>query len=106
MPWVYLTFGVCFSVVSTLCTKLSHGATRLTPSVFWLLFQVATFFCIAQSMKQINMGVVYAVWCGAGIIFIEALDVMFFSHTLNWLRIFYMLVIMSGIFGLQQTTPV
>ena len=106
MPWLYLSFGIFFSVISTLCTKLSYGATRLTPAVFWLLFQVAAFFCIARSMKQINMGVVYAVWCGAGMVFIEALDVMLFSHTLNWPRTFYILVIISGIFGLQQTSAI
>ena len=104
MPWLYLSFGIFFSVSSTICTKLSHGATRTLPMFFWLVFQVATFFCIARSMKHISMGVVYALWCGAGMIFIEAVDVLFFSQAFSWSRILYMTVIMIGVIGLPQTT--
>ena len=99
MPWLYLSLGIFFSVISTICTKLSHGATRAMPMFLWLVFQVATFFCLARSMKHINMSVIYALWCGVGMILIEATDVLVFSQAFSWTRIFYMFVIMIGIIG-------
>ncbi|WP_442906829.1 DMT family transporter [Kitasatospora sp. NBC_01246] len=64
----YLLVGAAIAaeVTATLALRASHGLTRLAPSVVVAIGYVAAFVLLAQALKSLNVGPVYAVWSGLG----------------------------------------
>ena len=70
-PYVWLTGAIVSEVIATSCLKLSAGFTRLLPSVVTVLGYGVSFYCLSQTLRSMNMGVVYAIWSGVGIVLIS-----------------------------------
>ncbi len=104
MPWVYLSLGIVFSVFGTVCTRLSDGATKLIPVLFFIIFQAFCFYFISHSMRSLGLGVVYALWCGIGIIVVTLISVIFFAEKLSLMSAIYICLILVGIIGLKLNT--
>ena len=48
------------------CLKLSHGFTRLWPTVAFCVFALGSFGLLTLSLKKLDVGPAYAVWTGIG----------------------------------------
>ncbi|MGJ3493450.1 Methyl viologen resistance protein C [Piscirickettsia salmonis] len=101
VSWLYLLGAVVFEVLGTTCMKLSYGFSRLWPVMGVFAFYSVCFVLMSLAMKRLDMGIVYAVWCGLGLVLICVLDYYMFSARLGlsqWLAIG---LIMSGIMILK-----
>ncbi|WP_206320624.1 DMT family transporter [Streptomyces zingiberis] len=58
--------AIVFEVVATLALRASHGFTRLGPSAVVVVGYLAAFWLLAQALKSLDVGPVYAVWSGIG----------------------------------------
>ncbi|MGH2488103.1 MAG: DMT family transporter, partial [Candidatus Limnocylindria bacterium] len=58
--WLLLAIGT--EVVATSALKASEGFTRVLPSVVVVAGYAASFYFLSLSLRDIPLGVVYAVW--------------------------------------------
>lgn len=66
---ILLVAGAIVSeIAATLSLRASHGLTRLCPTVLVVLGYGAAFVFLAQALKTLDVGPVYAVWSGLGTI--------------------------------------
>ena len=69
--YLWLAVAIVAEVIATSCLKLSAGFTRLLPSAITVLGYAVSFYCLSQTLRSMNMGVVYAIWSGVGIVLIS-----------------------------------
>lgn len=69
--YLWLAVAIVAEVIATSCLKLSAGFTRLLPGAITVLGYAVSFYCLSQTLRSMNMGVVYAIWSGVGIVLIS-----------------------------------
>lgn len=97
MTYIYLIIAVAFEVVATTALKETHGFTRLLPSLVTVAGYAAAFYFLSLVLKVVPVGIVYAMWCGAGIVFITAIAWVWFRQSLDLPALFGMGLIMAGV---------
>lgn len=104
MPWIMLSLAIVTEVVATTALKASDGFSRAAPAVVVVVGYVASFYLMARALKTLDVGVVYAIWSGAGTAAIAALGVVFFAESISVMKVFWIAVIIAGVVGLQATS--
>lgn len=96
------TFGVLFlailsEVIATTSLKFSEGFTKLVPSVVVVIGYGLSFYLLSIALKVMPIGVAYAIWSGVGLILTVVAGMILFRETLDWARVFGILLIIAGI---------
>ena len=97
MAWVYLFAAIAFEVVGTLSLKASEGFSKLLPSLGVAVGYVVAFVLMAQAMKELQVGVTYAVWSGLGIIGASVGSYLIFGEALSRTTLIGMTIVIFGI---------
>lgn len=106
MAWLYLIIAAIFEIGWPLGFKLSG----LHPDRFWTYISLASlsmllsgvFLYIAQ--KSIPVSTAYIIWTGIGAIGTFILGICYFGDSSSTLRMFFALLILIGIVGLELTS--
>jgi len=101
MSWIYLILAGLAEIGFATFLKLSEQFTKLIPSVGFVLFGALSFYLMGKAMKDISMPLVYSVWSGIGIAGIALIEIVFFNEPLNFVKIFFIFLILVGILGLK-----
>ena len=101
MPWLWLAIAGIFEVVWVVLLKSSDGFTRLVPSAGTILAMVVSFFCMAQSLRTLPMGTVYAAWTGIGAAGGMIWGIAMFGEPATAARIICVVLILAGVIGLK-----
>lgn len=85
MNWnyAYLIIAVVFEVLATTALKSTEGFTRLVPSIVAISGYALAFYFLSLPLRTIPVGVVYALWCGAGIVFITGIAWVYYRQALD-----------------------
>ena len=102
-PWLLLSLAILLELSGTTCLKLSHGFTRLFPSIGVVFFYMGSFALMAQSLKTLEVGIVYAIWAGVGTALIAVVGVLAFGESVTALKILGLLMIIGGTILLRIT---
>lgn len=70
MGYVYLAVAILAEVVATSALKSTAGFTRLMPSLLVVAGYVVSFYCLSLTLREISVGVSYAIWSGVGIVLV------------------------------------
>ncbi|MDQ1570428.1 MAG: small multidrug resistance pump [Actinomycetota bacterium] len=97
MAWVMLACAIGLEVLATSFISTTNGFTRLWPTVGVLAGYGASFFALAQAVKTLEVGVVYAIWSGIGTAIIATIGVIFFGETINTLKVLALVLIILGV---------
>jgi small multidrug resistance pump len=97
LNYAYLTVAVMFEVVATTALKQTDGFTRLLPSLVAIGGYGLAFYFLSLPLRTMPVGIVYALWCGAGIVFITAIGWIWFRQALDLPAIAGMALIMAGV---------
>ncbi|MFC5386458.1 DMT family transporter [Aquamicrobium segne] len=97
MTYLYLIVAIIFEVVATTALKLGDGFTRLVPSLITIVGYGLAFYFLALTLRTMPVGIVYAIWSGAGIIFITALAWLLFRQALDLPALVGMGLILAGV---------
>ncbi|MEW5422203.1 multidrug efflux SMR transporter [Amorphus sp. 3PC139-8] len=97
MTYAYLLIAICCEVVATSALKETHGFTRLTPSIVTVIGYALAFYFLSLPLRTIPVGVVYAVWSGAGIVLIAAIGFFVFRQKLDLGALVGLALIVSGV---------
>ncbi|MDH6229452.1 small multidrug resistance pump [Mesorhizobium soli] len=93
----YLVIAIIFEVLATTALKETHGFTRLLPSLVTVTGYALAFYFLSLTLRIMPVGVVYALWCGAGIILITAIGWVWFRQALDVPALIGMGFIMVGV---------
>lgn len=77
--------------------KQSEQFTKLVPSVFTILGYAAAFYCQSVVLKNIPVGIAYAIWSGVGIILIALIGFFVFKQHLDLPAIIGLALIIAGV---------
>ena len=97
LNYVYLIVAVVFEVIATTALKQTEGFTRLMPSLLSIGGYALAFYFLSLPLRTMPVGIVYAIWCGAGIIFITAIGWVWFRQMLDLPALLGMGLIMAGV---------
>ena len=95
--YIYLAVAILFEVVATSALKETNGFTRLAPSLIAVAGYGLAFFFLSLTLRTLPVGVMYAIWSGAGIVFITAIGWVVFRQTLDLPAIVGIALILAGV---------
>ena len=101
MAWIYLIIAGLFECGWAIGLKYTDGFTKLVPSVLTILSMALSLWLLSLAMKIIPVGTAYAVWTGIGAVGVAVLGMFLFGESRDIMRIICLLVIVSGIVGLN-----
>jgi small multidrug resistance pump len=97
MSWIFLVGAIFFEVAGTTFLKLSNGFSRLWPVIFMFVFYITSLSLLSLALKKIEVGTAYAIWSGVGTATITMIGVMYFSESMNILKIGGILLVIAGV---------
>ena len=101
MKWIYLLVAIIGEMMATAFLKESSGFTKLMPSVITVVGYGVTFYFLSLALKQIPIGVAYAVWAGVGICLVALVGYFRFHQKLDVPAVIGIVLIVSGVVIMQ-----
>ena len=97
MKWLYLIIAVIFEVIATSALKESNSFTKLVPSLFVIIGYSISFYFLSLTLKNLSIGITYAIWSGLGIMLICLVGYFRYGQNLDFPAILGVLFIGIGI---------
>ncbi|MCP3163236.1 MULTISPECIES: DMT family transporter [Myxococcus] len=97
MAYLFLLGAIACEVVATSLLKSTQGFTRLWPTVGCLTGYAVAFALLSQAVKQVPVGVAYAMWSGLGTAAIVAIGVVFLDEPMSATKLLGVALIISGV---------
>jgi len=95
--WLILTVAIAFEVVATSALKETHGFTRLVPSLIAVIGYGLAFYFLSLTLKVLPVGIMYAIWSGAGIVLVALIGWVLFRQTLDVPALVGIALILAGV---------
>lgn len=99
--WLTLAAAIVLEVAGTTSMKLSHGFSRLVPSVLLFVFYALAFVGLTVALKRLDLSVTYAIWAGVGTILTAIIGFTLFREPVTWLKVASIVLIIVGVVGLE-----
>ena len=97
MTYLYLIVAIAFEVVATSALKQTEGFTRLWPSLLTFAGYGIAIYLLALCVRTIPVGIVYALWSGAGIPLIIAIAWFWFGEAIDTPGLIGVGLILAGV---------
>ena len=101
MSWIYLFIAGLFEIAWAIGLKYTEGFTNLLPSVLTVIGMLLSFYFLSAAVKTIPIGTAYGIWTGIGAVGTAILGIILFDESKDFIRIFFILLIIIGIVGLK-----
>ena len=92
MKWIYLIIAIITEVIATSALKESEGFTKAIPSLIVIIGYSMTFYFMSLVLREMSVGITYAIWSGMGILLITLIGYLSLSFIgkkiLNYLMIY------------------
>ena len=95
--WVIFGMAIVAETVATSAMKSSEGFTRLVPSIIVVIGYGIAFYFLSMTLKEIPVGIAYAIWSGVGIVLISLVGWIMFGQKLDAPALIGMALIISGV---------
>ena len=83
MAYLYLTLAIVAEVVATSALKASAGFTRPLPSLAVVLGYGLAFYLLSLTLREVPVGIAYAIWAGAGIVLMALVGWLVFGQRID-----------------------
>jgi small multidrug resistance pump len=94
---VLLALAIAFEVLATSALKLTDGFTRLWPSLVTILGYGLAFYFLSLTLRTLPVGIVYAIWAGAGVVLVALIGWLVFRQPLDAWGILGIALIIVGV---------
>ncbi|WP_439507422.1 SMR family transporter [Yoonia sp.] len=108
LHYIFLIFAIIAETIGTTALQASHQFTRFWPSVLVVIAYGLSFYLLAQTLRVMPVGVVYAMWSGLGIVMIAAIGYLVFGQRLDLPAVVGIGMILCGILVIHlfsKTSP-
>ncbi|NIF51573.1 multidrug efflux SMR transporter [Burkholderia sp. Ax-1724] len=96
-PYALLAIAIVAEVIATSAMRASDGFSRLLPSTVVVAGYGIAFYCLSLTLRSIPVGIVYAVWSGAGIVLITLVALLFYRQVPDLPAMIGLGLIISGV---------
>ncbi|WP_408195787.1 DMT family transporter [Paraburkholderia sediminicola] len=96
-PYALLAIAIVAEVIATSAMRASEGFSRLAPATVVVIGYGIAFYCLSLTLKTIPVGIVYAVWSGAGIVLITLVAVVMYRQVPDVPAIIGLGLIVAGV---------
>ena len=106
MSYLYLAIAILAEVAATSALKATEGFTRPLPSAVVVAGYVIAFYCLALTVKEIPMGISYAIWSAVGIVLVAGVGWIVYGQALDRPALIGLGLIIAGVVvvNLSQST--
>src|SRR3712207_9201651 len=101
-----LLLAILSEVVGTIALKASEGFTRLGPTVLMVVGYGLSFYLLALALKQIPLGVAYAIWSGLGTAGAVVAGILLWRESLGPAGVVGIALIIAGVILLNLVSGV
>jgi multidrug transporter EmrE-like cation transporter len=101
MDRLLLALAILLEVCGTTCMKLSDGFSKPLFGGLVVGFYVLCFWTLSVVLKTMPVGVVYAIWSGAGTVLVAVVGLFLFKEPMTALKAISIGLIVAGVAGLQ-----
>ncbi|EKM14472.1 small Multidrug Resistance family protein [Vibrio harveyi] len=96
-PLVALSIAIVCEVIATSSIPKTEQFTKLMPSTVVIIGYGIAFFLLSVTVKSMPVGLVYAIWSGAGIVLVAAVGYFLYGQKLDLAAIVGIGFILSGV---------
>lgn len=95
--YVILGLAIICEVIATSALKQTNQFTRIVPSLITLVGYAGAFYFLSMVLRNIPLGIAYAIWSGAGIVLVALVGWMVFKQQLDVPAIIGICMIIGGV---------
>jgi small multidrug resistance pump len=95
--WTLLIIAIVGELVGTTCLKLAEGSQRPLAWIGVIGGYGVALWLLTLVIKDLDLGVTYALWSGIGIVLAALVGVFYFGESMSWMRAAGILAIALGI---------
>jgi small multidrug resistance pump len=99
--WAYLSLAILAEVIATSALKASSGFSQLWPSIVVIAGYGIAFYCLSLALRNVPLGIAYAIWSGAGTALIALIGVVLYKQKLDAAAICGIGLIVAGVLVLH-----
>jgi quaternary ammonium compound-resistance protein SugE len=100
MAWLTIVAAGLFETGFAVSLKLSHGMTRLWPTVSFAACALTSFALLTVALRRLEVGPAYAVWTGIGAAGTAVVG-MILGEAVSALKLVSIGLILAGVVGLN-----
>ena len=97
MHYLYLALAIALEVLGTSLLGKSEGFTKWWFAVGSLLSYGVSFYILSLALRNIPLGVAYAIWSGVGIVLTAIVSVLVFKNKIDLPFVLGTLLIIAGV---------
>ncbi len=101
MAWFIVVVAGLLETGFAICLKLSHGLTRIGPTVLFAVFALGSFALLTLALKDLHVGPAYAVWTGIGAAGTVVVGMAWLNEPVTVLKLVSVSLVLAGVIGLQ-----
>ncbi|MGW4804436.1 DMT family transporter [Kitasatospora sp. NPDC004272] len=101
MAWAMVILAGLLETGFAVNLKLSHGFTKIWPTISFALFALGSFGLLTLSLKTLPVGSAYAVWTGIGAAGTAVYGMVFLGESSSTLKLVSISLVIAGVIGLQ-----
>ena len=107
IAWAYLVLAGVMEPMWVIGLKKSEGFKRVGWTAFTAAFLFASMYLLSLAIDlNLPMGTAYAVWTGIGAVGALVAGILLFKERAQLVRVFFIVLIIIGIAGVQLTAGV
>jgi small multidrug resistance pump len=95
--YLYLACAIVLEVIGTTYLKKSNGFDEFWSSTICLACYAGAFYLLSLTLRFMPVGVVYAIWSGAGVVLIALVGWVIFKQALDAPALIGMALILAGV---------
>lgn len=95
--WAALLGAIGLEVVGTTLLQKSEQFSRLWPTLGMAACYLCAFYLLSLALKQMPVGIAYAIWSGLGVVAISAIGVVLFKQRLDLPAVVGLTMIVGGV---------
>lgn len=96
-PLVALSIAIVCEVIATSSIPKTEQFTKMMPSTIVIIGYGIAFFLLSVTVKSMPVGIVYAIWSGAGIVLVAAVGYFLYGQKLDLAAIVGISFILTGV---------
>jgi small multidrug resistance pump len=97
MHYVYLGIAIVAETIATSTLKATDGFRRPLPTLVVAIGYGVAFFLLSIVVKSLPVGVVYAIWSGAGIVLVAIVGLIWLNQSLDLAAMLGIALILIGV---------
>ncbi|MBN3723107.1 MULTISPECIES: DMT family transporter [unclassified Burkholderia] len=95
--FAWLAMSIVAEVIGTSALRASDGFTRLLPTLIVIVGYGFAFYGLSLTLKTMPVGIVYAIWSGAGIVLITLVAIALYGQVPDLPAVIGLALIIAGV---------